>query len=45
MMEEALRDVMTTGEGAAAFTGFLQARGHKEVVGMIGSGGVPLFQL
>ena len=41
--EEALRGVMTTGEGAAAFTRFLQGRGHTEVVGMIGSGGVSLF--
>ena len=42
VMEEALRDVMTTGQGVAAFTGYLQARGHKEVVGMIESGGVSL---
>ena len=42
VMEAALRDVMTTGEGAAAFTGFLQARSHKEVVGMITSEGVTL---
>ena len=41
-MEGALRDVMTTGQGATASSGFLQARGHNEVVGMIGSEGVPL---
>ena len=41
VVEGALRDVMATGEGAAMITKFLQARGHNEVVEMIGSGGAP----
>ena len=36
-MEKALRDVMTTREGATAVTGYLQAKGHGEVVGIITS--------
>ena len=43
VMEGAMRDVTTTGEGAAASSGFLQARGHSEMVEMIESQGVPLF--
>ena len=34
---KALRDVLTTGKGAGALKGFLQARGHEEEVGMIES--------
>ena len=33
VMEGALRDVLTTWNGAGALKGFLQARGHEEVVG------------
>ena len=40
VMEEALRDVLTSGKEDGALKGFLQARGHKEVVGMIESEGV-----
>ena len=35
MLEEALRDVLATGTN---LTGYLQAKGHIEVVGMINSG-------
>ena len=38
VLEEALWEVMTTGEAAPMVTGFLQATGHHEVVGMIESG-------
>ena len=38
-MEDALRDALTTGEGAGMFARFMQAKGHDEVVGMITSGG------
>ena len=38
VMEKALRGVMTTGAGATAVTGYLQAKGHGEVVGIIASG-------
>ena len=37
MIEEALRVVLTTRNGAGALKGFLQARDHEEVVGMIES--------
>ena len=40
VMEDALKDALTTGEGAGMFAKFMQARGHDEVVGMIASGGV-----
>ena len=35
MLEEALRDVLATGTN---LTGYLQAKGHNEAVGMINSG-------
>ena len=35
MLEEALRDMLTTGTN---ITGFLHAKDHHEVVGMINSG-------
>ena len=39
-MEVALKDGLTTGEGAGMLVRFMQARGHDEVVGMIASEGV-----
>ena len=36
-LEAALKDVMSSGEGAAVVTGYLQAKGHGEVVGIITS--------
>ena len=44
-MEKALRGVMTTGAGATAVTGYLQAKGHGEVVGIIASERVPCILL
>ena len=43
-MEGALKDVLTTGEGAGMLVKFMQARGHEEVpvVGMIASESVAL---
>ena len=38
MLEEALREVLTTNEAAPVITRFLQENGHHEVVGMIKSG-------
>ena len=40
VMEDALKDAMTAGEGAGMFARFVQARGHNEVVEMIASEGV-----
>jgi hypothetical protein len=42
-MENALKDVLTMGEGAGMLAKLMQARGHGEVVGMIGTGGVSPF--
>ena len=38
VLEEELREVLTTGEATPVVTRFLQANDHHEVVGMIKSG-------
>ena len=38
-MEDALRDVMSSGEGGSMMTQLMLGKGHSEVVGIIAAGG------